>query len=126
MNRTTEGRPLRVFVEYRVIPERREEYEARMRAWQDRLTRLPVAAYARYEGWDQPHLMVETYLVPDEGAYRLLKELRTGQREGDALWQLGPCVEGGVANVHVWAFVPHDGDDAGWAERIRPEQGGRR
>ncbi|GAB6936455.1 MAG: hypothetical protein L5657_04530 [Calditerricola sp.] len=126
MSRMPEEMPLRVYVEYRVVPERRGEYESRMRAWQARVAQLPVVSYSRYEGLDQPHLMVEEYLVPDAAAYRLLKDLRTGRREPDAPWQIGTCVQGGWEKVHVWAFVPRGGNEAGDKEQAGGEQEGRR
>ena len=98
--------PLRVYVEYRLIPERRQEWQERLRAWQQQLSRLPVLSYAFYEGVEQPGVIVEEYQVPDQEAYRRLREERLAEGNPDASWQILPCVQGGREKLHVWAFAP--------------------
>lgn len=89
-----------VFIEYRIDPDRREEYLAVL---PDRLRRLKEWGAMQVEvaeGTDQPHLFVESMRVPDLETYRNIKEDRMAD---DAFVSL---IVGGREKLHVWAFQP--------------------
>jgi hypothetical protein len=94
------GQLLTIFIEYKVIEEKRDSYLQQLRLMPERLEVFGARGYRCYEGADQPHLFVETFEVETEEQYHHIKAWRLDDRD------FCDCVLGGAAKVHVWAFRP--------------------
>ncbi len=89
-----------IFMEYRILPEKREQYLQLMEGIPQEVARRGGAFYRFYEGMDQPNLFVETFEVHSKEDYTACKEWRTSDE------RLASCVVGGAEKIHVWAFLP--------------------
>lgn len=89
-----------IFVEYKVIPEKREAYLQ----WIDARSRSDSSiSMELYEGSDQPDLFVELWRDFNEEAYRAFKKTRL--ESADSPWaELANYVPGGAAKIHIWHF----------------------
>lgn len=92
-----------VFVEYKVLPQRRNEFLSLLSSLEQQLQTMQATEVKFYEGADQPGLFVEEFHVPDHETYEHIKMLR---KEGpiDIFAELAQCIEGGVEKLHIWAF----------------------
>ncbi|WJH32223.1 hypothetical protein N6H14_17455 [Paenibacillus sp. CC-CFT747] len=87
----------KVFVEYRIDGEAREDYLQFMQSMGE------GARFELYEGSDQPNLFVELWSGLDKESYLRLKEERLNDETGP--WaKLNGMVSGGKDKVHIWHF----------------------
>ena len=88
------------FAEYRILPERREQFLALAGQLQTEEKRFVQF----YEGTDQPGLFVEVWQTATEEEAERVKEERLS---GHSSWSaLSPFIAGGTAKLHVWTFRP--------------------
>ncbi|GAB7388977.1 hypothetical protein BSNK01_28150 [Bacillaceae bacterium] len=94
---------IKIFVEYKVLEEKREAFLQLIPELQKHLEEWNADQFQIYEGIDQPMLFVEEFYLPHVEQYKKLKEARMN---GDApFWKtFNACIAGGGQNVHVWAF----------------------
>ncbi|MBO8173377.1 MAG: MFS transporter [Bacillaceae bacterium] len=89
---------IRVFVEYKIKQEKRQEYLGLIAQMKRELAKQGARHFELYEGTDQPDLFVEMFDVDTEAAYRQIKQSR------EAHPVLDHCVEGGKNKINIWAF----------------------
>jgi hypothetical protein len=94
---------LTVFMEYKVIPETLQSYEAEMPSVISELKNLGAADIQWYRAADQPSLYVECFNVRDNELYQSIKENRTSS-EHPVFSKLFPFISGGAEKIHCWAF----------------------
>lgn len=87
-----------IFMEYRIKPEKREQYLEYMEQMPEDIERMGAHEYRFYEGVDQPNLFVETFEVHSKDNYIACKEKRTSDE------RLASYVLGGAEKIHLWAF----------------------
>ncbi|WP_035100270.1 MFS transporter [Aneurinibacillus terranovensis] len=99
---------IQVFVEYKVLEEKRTEYMEQMESLRHAMEKIGVDDFQVYEGVDQPGLFVEMFHVPTVESYRKLKRKRCEEPPGKSgFWQMiNPYVSGGTEKIHMWAFAP--------------------
>lgn len=98
---------IQVFVEYKVLEEKKEEYLRKVKDLEIVLHKIGAVDFKVYEGADQPNLFVEMFQVPEMSNYQKLKRKRVLEdaQEG-VFWQaINNCVEGGKDKINMWAFV---------------------
>ena len=98
---------IQVFVEYKVLEEKKEEYLRKVKDLEIVLHKIGAVDFKVYEGADQPNLSVETFLVPEMTNSQKSKRKRVLEdaQEG-VFWQaINNCVEGGKDKINMWAFV---------------------
>jgi hypothetical protein len=89
----------KVFIEYKVYPEKREQYLRFIKEMTEREPRMEV-----YEGTDQAGLFVEVWNGLDSGEYARLKQARTNEPSSE--WAaLHEFVPGGAEKIHIWHFT---------------------
>ena len=87
-----------IFVEYRIDPEKREQYMQLM----DQLLKNKRDCIL-YEGSDQPNVFVEQYYHTTPEQYAQMKQLRL---EGQSEWdEVTDCIIGGRDKLHIWEFI---------------------
>lgn len=99
---------IQVFVEYKVIKEKKEEYFRKIEDLALVLEKIGAKDFKVFEGVDQDHLFVEMFQVPAMSSYQKLKRKRCEEEaEPGVFWQsINDCVEGGKEKIHMWAFHP--------------------
>lgn len=107
---------VKVFVEYKIKPDKREQYLHSVKEIQRRMEQGGASHFSLYEGSDQPDLFVEMFDVPSIEIYYLLKEERSMQPVID------DCIAGGAAKIHIWAFEPVALAQTGEGEQQHEEQ----
>lgn len=87
-----------IFVEYRIDPDKREEY---LKQITERLGQYPQVVL--YEGTDQPNVFVEQWMDTTPEDYKRLKRIRLQESsEWDAITA---CIPGGKSKLHIWEFA---------------------
>ena len=89
---------LTVFVEYKLVLEKRQAALSLLAGMSDRLAALGAVQHRCMEGLDQPGLFVEAFEVPSVEQYDEIKAWRLADEA------FCDCVAGGVAKLHIWAF----------------------
>ncbi|HZG79623.1 MAG TPA: MFS transporter [Brevibacillus sp.] len=89
-----------VFIEYKLISEKREEALALLAERESVSCRLGARQYRCLEGCDQPGLFVETFEVDSMEQYEQIKQTRL---EDEAFCA---CIAGGANKLNIWAFAP--------------------
>lgn len=87
------------FAEYRILPERREQYLA--------YTRILLEGghdVQLYEGTDQLNLFVEVWNVSNSEQAERIKKERCDERS--SWFQISDWIVGGPAKMHIWTFKP--------------------
>ncbi|GAE31136.1 hypothetical protein [Alkalihalobacillus hemicellulosilyticus] len=69
-------KPLQIFMEYKIIPQKIKEYEAAMEMVLTTLPNYDVSEIEWFVAEDQPYLYVEMFEVPTVSHYQALKKLR--------------------------------------------------
>lgn len=102
---------IQVFVEYKVIEEKKDEYLRKIRDLELVMNKIGAKDFQVFEGADQPHLFVEMFQVAKMESYYKLKRKRCQEEaEEGVFWQaINNCVEGGKEKIHMWAFLPVKG-----------------
>lgn len=90
-----------VFAEYKVYPEKREQYLQWMQEQKASFTRLEL-----YEGSDQPGLFVEVWRDCGYDDYLELKRIRHCSDNSSRWTEMAQFVPGGAGNIHIWHFCP--------------------
>ncbi|BCJ88387.1 MFS transporter [Effusibacillus dendaii] len=94
---------IKVFVEYKVKPERREEYLNSLPQLRQKLESSGALNVRFFAGTDQPLLYVEEFFVSGMEQYETMKQARISQ--ADDFWvEQSKHVEGGLQKIHIWAF----------------------
>jgi hypothetical protein len=89
----------KVFVEYAIADESRDEYIAFMKT-----IRARGAEWDWFEGTDQPGLFVEVWHGVGYAEYEAMKRSRTDP--GDEEWgKMLTWVRGGTGKLHLWHFT---------------------
>ncbi|EST55039.1 hypothetical protein T458_11305 [Brevibacillus panacihumi W25] len=89
-----------VFIEYKLILEKREEAIALLAERESVSCRLGARQYRCLEGCDQPGLFVETFEVDSMEQYEQIKQTRLQDEAFCA------CIAGGANKLNIWAFAP--------------------
>jgi hypothetical protein len=87
-----------MFVEYKVDPEKRDQYLQWIRSMNRKEPRFELL-----EGSDQPHLFVEIWRGISFDEYVKLKQERLG-RFHSAWSAMAEYVSGGADRIHIWHF----------------------
>lgn len=90
---------IKVFMEYKIKPERIEQYRAAMKRVGEWMEKQNAMNYKHYEAVDQTALFVEMFDVRSVEEYERLKRAR---REERTFFE--DCVVGGKERIHMWAF----------------------
>lgn len=96
-------KPLQIFMEYKIIPQKIKEYEAAMEMVLTTLPNYDVSEIEWFVAEDQPYLYVEMFEVPTVSHYQALKKLRQST-EHPVFSSIVPFIEGGEKKIHCWAF----------------------
>lgn len=98
---------IQVFVEYKVIEEKKDEYYGKMKDLALVMEKIGAKDFKVFEGADQVNLFVEMFQVPAMSSYHKLKRKRCEEEaEQGVFWQaINDCVEGGKEKIHMWAFL---------------------
>lgn len=96
-------KPLQIFMEYKVYPNKIHEYEQAMKHIKTVLSEYEATQVEWYIAEDQPFLYVEMCEVPTRSHYHVLKELRKSSNH-PVFGKIIPFIEGGAAKIHCWAF----------------------
>ncbi|GEN33884.1 MULTISPECIES: MFS transporter [Aneurinibacillus] len=101
---------IQVFAEYKILPEKREEYLHKIKDVAAAMKMIGVDDFTLQEGVDQPGLFVEMFHVPSMEAYRKIKRKRCEDTAAlGAFWQsINDCIAGGTDKLHMWAFASID------------------
>ncbi|WP_088103143.1 MFS transporter [Halalkalibacter urbisdiaboli] len=94
---------LQIFMEYKVIEQKINEYE---QAMERVLTELPEFGATNIQWFvseEQPFLYVEMYEVPTFAHYHALKKLRRSE-EHHIFGEIAAYIDGGIEKIHCWAF----------------------
>lgn len=92
-----------VFMEYKVLPDSLQSYEAAMPSVIQELKAFGASDIQWYRAVDQPALYVECFQVKDKHAYETIKLHRTSH-EHPVYSSLHAYVSGGLEKIHCWAF----------------------
>ncbi|WP_141500180.1 hypothetical protein [Paenibacillus luteus] len=87
------------FAEYRIVPQRREQYLA----YTSELLKGVSNLYL-YEGTDQPGLFVEVWNAATFEEAEQIKKERCGERS--SWFRISEWIVGGAAKMHIWTFKP--------------------
>ncbi len=91
---------VKVFVEYRILDECRQEFLIFIGKIAARHPHMGV-----YEGTDQPGLFVEIWDGLEQDEYLVMKEERSGLVE--SVWNgMEAYVVGGKGKIQIWSFTP--------------------
>ncbi|MEK4025034.1 MULTISPECIES: hypothetical protein [unclassified Sporosarcina] len=94
---------IKVFIEYKVIPEKRNQYIELTEKIIARYQSLQVNGFSIYEGIEQPNLFVEDFTVLNYEQFKLLKTERFEERI--PIWkEVHSCIHTGVKKVNAYAF----------------------
>lgn len=105
---------IQVFAEYKIIPEKRQEYLDKIEQVRIAMEQIGVHDFDVYEGVDQSNLFVEMFHVPTVAAYEKIKRKRCDAKAAPGVfWQtINDCIIGGTEKLHMWAFAPIRREDA--------------
>ncbi len=90
---------VKVFMEYKIIEEHRENYLQAMKKVAESMKEQQVSHFQYFEGADQPLLFVEMFDVDSMDEYERLKAWRCGEDSVISNW-----IQGGNGKIHMWAF----------------------
>ncbi|MFD1707863.1 hypothetical protein ACFSCZ_14145 [Siminovitchia sediminis] len=93
---------MKVYIEYKVIPEKREQYLNLIDQAHQFYKKFPIHHFSIYEGVEQPNRFVEDIDLADSHTFSELKKKRL-QDEG--FWEeVHSCIEGNRSKLRVYAF----------------------
>ncbi|KRF67244.1 hypothetical protein ASG99_16605 [Bacillus sp. Soil768D1] len=96
-------RKIKVFIEYKIIPEKRKQYLKLTDKIVTHYQNLQVKGFSIYEGIEQPNLFVEDFIVSN---YEHFKQLTTERLEEQMpFWKdVHSCIYDDVKKVNIYAF----------------------
>ncbi|CAM3276830.1 MULTISPECIES: hypothetical protein [Brevibacillus] len=89
-----------VFIEYKLVPEKRKQALALIAEIEARMTEQGASQFRCFEGYDQPDLFVETFDVDHVEQYEQIKQDRLSDEA------FCDCIAGGSSKLNIWAFCP--------------------
>ncbi|MDZ5783153.1 MFS transporter [Marinococcus luteus] len=92
-----------VFMEYRILEDKRTEFLNAMEEISSAMLNEQVNNYEWFESVDQGALFVEMFAVNTPGQYHDLKTKRT-EADEEVYGLLDKFVPGGINKVHCWCF----------------------
>ncbi|GEK60208.1 hypothetical protein CHL76_16020 [Marinococcus halophilus] len=102
-----------VFMEYRVLEEKRAEFLRTMEEISSAMLKKQVNDYEWFESVDQGALFVEMFSVNTLEQYNVLRTERT-EKSDSVFGRLDEFVPGGIKKVHCWCFKkkgPHGNEN---------------
>lgn len=94
---------IKVFIEYKVIPEKRKQYLKLAEKITDQYKDFQIQNFSVYEGIEQPNLFVEDFVITNYEFFNRLKNFRL--EEQIPFWQdLHSCIYGSVSKLNIFAF----------------------
>ncbi|RNB92273.1 hypothetical protein EDM56_00805 [Brevibacillus fluminis] len=91
-----------IFVEYRILPEKREAYFNYMSTIPAQISERGGVGYRHLEGVEQSNTFVEAFEVEQLETYQAIRSWRLSDTE------LPTFISGGAAKLHMWAFAPKE------------------
>ncbi|MFC5589764.1 hypothetical protein ACFPRA_12740 [Sporosarcina soli] len=94
---------IKVFIEYKVIPEKRKQYLKLAEQIADQYKDFQIQNFSVYEGIEQPNLFVEDFVITNYEFFNRLKSFRL--EEQIPFWQdLHSCIYGSASKLNIFAF----------------------
>lgn len=94
---------IKVFIEYKVIPEKREQYLKLAEKIAAQYHDFQIQSFSIYEGIEQPNLFVEDFIISGYEFFNCLRNERL--QEQLPFWQdLHSCIYGSVSKVNIFVF----------------------